>query len=113
MRVVRYQVRVPEAKGGWEFGRVETREQADREMEGEGGEGDKEKEEEILEDEGLGLQDCGVGRRWGDVGVVGGRGWERELFDARPGQVDVEEEEENAEAEDRALVCGLVLCLCV
>lgn len=52
-------------------------------MEGEGAEGDEEQEEEVLQDEGLGLEDLRVGGR--RRGVVGGGGGEGELLDARPG----------------------------
>lgn len=56
-----------------------------------------------MEDERLRLENHGVCGRGGRSAV--GRGWwEWEFFDARPGEVDVEEEEENAEAQDRALV---------
>ena len=44
----------------------------------------------------MGLEDGCVG----EVGVV----WKREFLDARPGEVDVEEEEERAEAKDGALL---------
>ena len=52
-------------------------------MEGEGAEGDEEQEEEVLEDEGLGLEDLRVGGRCG--GVVGGGCGQGQFLDARPG----------------------------
>lgn len=53
-------------------------------MEGDGREGAEEQEEEVLEEEWVG------GEGW--RGWVGGGGF----FDAGPGEVDVEEEEEDA-----------------
>lgn len=100
--VVRDQRSPRPAQGSREGRRVEAREQADGQVEGEGAERDEEEEEEVLQDQRLGLQDRGVGGCGCGRVVRRGRG-ERQLFDARPGQVDVEEEEEDAEAEDRAL----------
>ena len=57
----------------------------------EGGEGTEEEVEGVLEEDG----ECGDGR-------VRGEGWGDGL-DVRPGQVDVEEEEEDAEAGDGGL----------
>lgn len=69
-------------------------------MEGQRAEGDEQQEKEVLQDEWLGLQNgCVGGRvaRWCDVR---GCWWEEELLDARPGEVYVEEEEQDSEAED-------------
>lgn len=63
MRVVRDQLRPGAAQGMRKGGRVEAREQTNRQLEGQGAEGDEEKKEEVLEDEWLGMQDRGVGRR--------------------------------------------------
>ena len=59
-------------------------------MEGRGRERAEDEEEEILVDDGL----------LGEAAERGGfRGWGGLSLDARPGQVDVEEEEEDAEAD--------------
>jgi hypothetical protein len=65
-------------------------------VEGEGGEGAEDQEENVLEDDGL------LGEA-AEVGGFGGRGGGGGFFDACPGEVDVEEEEEDAEADDGAL----------
>ena len=72
-------------------------------MERQRAEHDEQQEEQVLQDERLRVQDRGVcaGRRRGGCRQA-------ELLDACPCQVDVEEEEKDAEAEDRALVGGRV-----
>jgi len=76
-----------EARGG---------EEADGDVEGEGGEGAEDQEEDVLQDDGL------LGEA-PEVGGFVGRGSGGGFFDARPGEVDVEEEEEDAEADNGAL----------
>ena len=71
---------------------------ADGQVLGEGGEGTEEEVKGVLEEDG----ECGDGR-------VRGEGW-GEGFDVRPGQVDVEEEEEDAEAGDGGLDGYAVSC---
>lgn len=71
---------------------------ADGQVLGEGGEGTEEEVEGVLEEDG----ECGDGR-------VRGEGW-GEGFDVRPGQVDVEEEEEDAKAGDGGLDGYTVSC---
>lgn len=105
MGVVRYEFGPPGAQRWREGGGVERGEETDGDVEGEGAEGDEKEEEEVLQDEGLSLEDCRVGGRGrGGCGSAVGRGaWEGEFLDARPCQVDVEEEQEDAEPEDGAL----------
>lgn len=101
----------------------ERGEQADCEVVEQRGEGGEGEEEEVLEDDragcylevGGGMCRGGWGRGgevvgregwWRDRGGGGGGGggqWGRGFFDACPGQVDVEEEEEDAEADYRRL----------
>ena len=71
---------------------------ADGQVLGERSEGTKEEVEGVLEEDG----ECGDGR-------VGGEGW-GEGFDVGPGQVDVEEEEEDAEAGNGGLDGYAVSC---
>ena len=57
-----------------------------------------------MQDQRLGLQDGCIGVRVrGFVRGWRGRGRECEFLDSRPGEVDVEEEEEDAQAHDRAV----------
>ena len=71
---------------------------ADGQVLGEGGEGTEEEVEGVLEEDG----ECGDGR-------VRGEGWGKG-FDVRPGQVNVEEEEEDAEAGDGGLDGYAISC---
>ena len=63
---------------------------ADGQVLGESGEGTEEEVEGVLEED----RECGDGR-------VRGKGWEK--FDIGPGQVNVEKEQEDAEAGDGGL----------
>jgi hypothetical protein len=76
--------------------------QTDRQVESQSAEHDEQQEEQVLQNQRLGLQDRGVCVR---RARVRGRG-QRELLYARPCQVYVEEEEQDAEAEDGALRKG-------
>lgn len=102
VRVVWYKVRVPGAQDGREFSWVEAGEEADWQVEGQGTESDEEQKEEVLEDEGLCLEDDSIGGRR-CAGAVGGMRREREFLDACPREVDVEEKQEDTEAENGAL----------
>lgn len=100
MRVVRNEARPPVANRPRERRRVERREEADGQVEGQRAEGDEQQEEEVLHDKRLGLQNGRVGGRVARRCDVRGCWWEEELLDARPGEVHVEEEEQDSEAED-------------
>lgn len=101
MWVIRHSGRPPRSQRLRELGRIEGREEANGEVKSEGAERDEGQEEEILQHEGLGVQyRCVCG---GAGGEGGGCAWERQLLDARPCQVDIEEEEQDAEAEDGTL----------
>lgn len=82
VRVVRHSARPPCSQRLRQLGRVEGREEADGKVKSEGAERDEGQEEEILQHEGLGVQDCGVRGCGGGEG--GGCAWQREFLDARP-----------------------------
>lgn len=98
MRVVRYDACPVGLCSAWEFGRGQRNEESDREVESERAQHDEEQKEEVLQDQGLGLQDRCVRERLCGRGVVRRRGGEGQLLNARPRQVYVEEQKQDAEA---------------